>query len=470
MSNEFYTASGNPATGSQGASAVIRSEYSLIVAAFDKLPTMTGNGLYVVRINAGGTALESISASTLVDIAGYTNAATSKPTPVDADEMPLADSATSFTLKKLTWANLKATMFSSWGVLIAAATTKATPVDADALALADSAAANATKQLTWANIKATMFTSWGALIAAGTPKATPVDGDMLALADSAAANATKQLSWANIKATLKTYFDTLYTNATGDVTGQASSVDSEIALFSSTTGKVIKRATNTGMLKASSGVIATATAGTDYADPTATTTISGVWSYNDGSLKLTGATSGASTLKAPAIASTYVHTLPAATSTIAAINFAQTWTAKQSFVGTSALIAAALTNAVEPATVSATAATGTINYDVSTQSILYYTSSAAANWTVNFRHSSGTSLNTSMATGDVLTATFAVTQGGTPYYASALQVDGNSVTPKYGGGAAYTTGTASGIDSYTYTIIKTGNAAFTVLVDRRTFA
>lgn len=53
-------------------------------------------------------------------------------------------------------------------------------------------------------------------------------------------------------------------SGSGDVTGQASSVDSEIALFSSTTGKVIKRATNTGMLKASSGVIATATDGTDY--------------------------------------------------------------------------------------------------------------------------------------------------------------------------------------------------------------
>ena len=42
-------------------------------------------------------------------IASSTNAATSKTTPVDADEIPLADSATSFSLKKLTWANLKAT-------------------------------------------------------------------------------------------------------------------------------------------------------------------------------------------------------------------------------------------------------------------------------------------------------------------------------------------------------------------------
>lgn len=55
----------------------------------------------------------------------------------------------------------------------------------------------------------------------------------------------------------------------GDVNGQASSVDSEIALFSGTSGKIIKRATTTGLLKAASGVIAAAVAGTDYLAPAA---------------------------------------------------------------------------------------------------------------------------------------------------------------------------------------------------------
>lgn len=54
---------------------------------------------------------------------------------------------------------------------------------------------------------------------------------------------------------------------TGDVVGPAASIDSEIALFDSTTGKLLKRASNTGLLKAASGVIATATAGTDYYNP-----------------------------------------------------------------------------------------------------------------------------------------------------------------------------------------------------------
>jgi hypothetical protein len=53
----------------------------------------------------------------------------------------------------------------------------------------------------------------------------------------------------------------------GDVNGPAASVDDEIALYSSTTGKVIKRATTTGILKATAGVLSAATGGTDYLVP-----------------------------------------------------------------------------------------------------------------------------------------------------------------------------------------------------------
>jgi hypothetical protein len=124
----------------------------------------------------------------------------------------------------------------------------------------------------------------------------------------------------------------------------------------------------------------------------------------------------------------------------------------------------------ETATVSATAATGTINYDTLTQVVLYYTTDASGNFTVNFRGNSGTSLNTIMATGQSLSATFLVTNGATAYYNSAVQVDGSSVTPKWQGGSAPTSGNASSIDSYTYVIIKTGSAAFTVLASVTKFA
>ena len=149
---------------------------------------------------------------------------------------------------------------------------------------------------------------------------------------------------------------------------------------------------------------------------------------------------------------------------------ATTFTAKQTFTGSTSVLASKLVNALETVTISATAATGTINYDVTTQSVLYYTTNASANWTVNFRASSGTSLDTAMATGESVTAAFLVTQGATAYYNSAVQVDGASVTPKWQGGTAPTAGNISGIDAYTYTIIKTGAASFTVLAAQTRFA
>jgi len=148
---------------------------------------------------------------------------------------------------------------------------------------------------------------------------------------------------------------------------------------------------------------------------------------------------------------------------------ANSFTAKQTFTGSSSVVSSKFVNALEGVTVSATAATGTINYDVTTQSVLYYTSDASANWTVNFRASSGTSLNTAMATGESITVVFLVTQGATAYYNNAITIDGTSVTPKYQGGSAWTSGNVSGIDAYSYTIIKTGSATYTVLTSQAQF-
>ena len=159
-----------------------------------------------------------------------------------------------------------------------------------------------------------------------------------------------------------------------------------------------------------------------------------------------------------------------AAANIAVVNVANTFTGTQTFSGTSSAQAIVLNDAAEVATVSATAATGTIAYDITTQSVLYYTSNASANWTVNFRASSGTSLNTLMSTGQSMTVAFLVTQGATAYYNSVVQVDGTTsgVTTRWLGGAP-TAGNASGIDSYRYLIIKTGSATFTVLASNTQF-
>jgi hypothetical protein len=163
-------------------------------------------------------------------------------------------------------------------------------------------------------------------------------------------------------------------------------------------------------------------------------------------------------------------TFPDATDTVAVLGAAQTFTGQQTFAGSASTLAVVLSDAAEVATVSATAATGTINYDLTTQSVLYYTSNASANWTTNFRASSGTSLNTALATGQSITAAFLVTQGATAYFNNVVQVDGTTsgVTTRWIGGAP-TAGNASGIDSYRYLIIKTGSATFTVLASVNQF-
>jgi len=149
---------------------------------------------------------------------------------------------------------------------------------------------------------------------------------------------------------------------------------------------------------------------------------------------------------------------------------ATTFTALQTFSGTSSNAALATDNILEAATVSATAATGTINFDLTTQSVVYYTTNASGNWTINFRGSSGTTLNTVMATGQSISATFLAAQGSTAYYNSAVTIDGSAVTPKWQNGNAPSSGNASSTDVYCYVIIKTGSAAYTVLASVTKFA
>ncbi len=108
-----------------------------------------------------------------------------------------------------------------------------------------------------------------------------------------------------------TEVDNNFSNLNNDkIEGITSSVDSELALWSSTTGKVLKRATVTGVLKATSGVVAAATAGTDYAKPDTASTWSANQSFNSGNLRLNGSSSGTATLNAPAAAATNTYTLP----------------------------------------------------------------------------------------------------------------------------------------------------------------
>lgn len=78
----------------------------------------TATALATAR-NIDGQAFDGTASITVV--APGTHAATGKTTPVDADELPLVDSAASNVLKKLTWANLKATLKTYFDTLYSAA-------------------------------------------------------------------------------------------------------------------------------------------------------------------------------------------------------------------------------------------------------------------------------------------------------------------------------------------------------------
>lgn len=123
----------------------------------------------------------------------------------------------------------------------------------------------------------------------------------------------------------------------------------------------------------------------------------------------------------------------------------------------------------EKITVSAANATANVNFDVIDQGILYYTANASANSTINIRGNATVSLNTLMATGETLSAVFMNTNGATARWVNGYQVDGAAVTPRWQGGSAPTGGNANAIDVYVFTVIKTANAAFTVLGSQTQF-
>jgi hypothetical protein len=131
---------------------------------------------------------------------------------------------------------------------------------------------------------------------------------------------------------------------------------------------------------------------------------------------------------------------------------------------------AAIKELIETATITASAPSATTNFDVITQAVQYYTSNATTNFTLNIRGNSGTSLDTIMQVGQSVTITLLVTNGATAYYANVYQVDGSAVTPKWLGGGSPTAGNASSIDAYTFTVIKTASATFTVLASQTRFA
>jgi hypothetical protein len=123
----------------------------------------------------------------------------------------------------------------------------------------------------------------------------------------------------------------------------------------------------------------------------------------------------------------------------------------------------------EKVSVFATATTGTINYNFLDQAILYHTTVATGQFTINLRGSSSTTLNDMLSVGESITGAFLNTN--TTFYVSTITIDGSStnVILDYQGGAAPAAGNP-GIDVYTFTAIKTSTTpAYTLLASQTQF-
>ena len=125
---------------------------------------------------------------------------------------------------------------------------------------------------------------------------------------------------------------------------------------------------------------------------------------------------------------------------------------------------------IKEAVTADTTTTGVINVDGLAGAVRNFTANQTGNRTINFRGDASTTLNAAMAIGESMTFAIMMLQGSTAYYLNAYQIDGSAVTPKWQGGAAPTAGTASSVDSYSFTIIKTAASTYTVLASLAAFS
>ena len=92
----------------------------------------------------------------------------------------------------------------------------------------------------------------------------------------------------------------------------------------------------------------------------------------------------------------------------------------------------------------------------------YFTATEDATSTPNIYSSVG--INTEMAVGDTVSVTI-ISATAPAGYSAKVSIDGvlTGITTSWVGGSAPSAGGASGLDIYSYQIIKTANATFTVI-------
>jgi hypothetical protein len=114
----------------------------------------------------------------------------------------------------------------------------------------------------------------------------------------------------------------------------------------------------------------------------------------------------------------------------------------------------AVTALFETVSIKGAAAANSLNVDMNTASVVYYNVNATANFTLNFRGDSSTTLNSLLGVNKAATAIVFNQNGSTAYYPTAISIDGTSASPLWQGGTAPSSGNATATDAYQFTIIK----------------
>jgi len=182
-------------------------------------------------------------------------------------------------------------------------------------------------------------------------------------------------------------------------------------------------------------------------------------------------TANATTINTTTLIATTANLTTVNSTTLIGTTANLTTTNTASFITSSAVIAGitSLEEVLEKSNVTATAMGANVNFDVLDCAVVYYTANTTANSTLNIRGNTTVNLNSVMAANQTLTIAFAVTTNTTPHRVANLQIDGAAITPRWSGGSA-PTATANSTEVYSFTVFKTGSAAYTVLGSKTSFA
>ena len=128
----------------------------------------------------------------------------------------------------------------------------------------------------------------------------------------------------------------------------------------------------------------------------------------------------------------------------------------------------------EPVNITGAAVTSSTYHDLEDGNIAVYTA-PSSNWTYNVRFNSTTTLNSTMSTGQTVFLVAIVPVGASSSYPTGFDIDGSAITVEWNDAATPTQAgnndeiATTGYDLYSYQIIKTGDAAWTVFGSQNHF-